>query len=651
MSLGRVLFLAILVLGLAASAAFRSTGAVSEKDALVAAAAQGASILDPPLRLTTKLFSTFVQAARRLDPGSGLFPVIHGASGALLALAAAVTSCAAFAATRGGVHLRVAAGILTGAACLFGAIGVSGTDASAVPMLVLLLSGATLAWIGDRPRAATGGILLGLAVTEHPYVLLTLPGFLAMALGISVRSRPEDEARLFRRACLGFLFGLTAFFLAGSGVHSSRFGISAPKEWLRGLGHFIQALWSGVGPFGLGATLFGLGGFFQGQGRRVRPFFLIHLLLAAAMIFARPQDPEVLAALTVWSLLYSFIPAVEAASLRLPARRSSAIGAFALVSSAFLFLLNQKNLDRTREHGIDWARDSFDRLTENGLLLTANPVHWALAADLERADLAVVYVDEPATLKLRRSPLGLFAPDSVPKTLDPQFLRRLIEMNLPHRSVFFEPTLFFRNETREAILGSEYSSHPFGLAFRIARRADKPTPVEVRASTLLWDGYDIHPETPVSSLRGGLTGNQYYARSLLQSGALYLEAGLTRDAEREFIFVLSNEDGIHNLAAMGLGRVFFDRQRYADVVEILAPRIRNDREGAWIARKVLASAQLYSGNFEDARRNAQDALRLCPPQLAGEISSIRDLLVAIEKKKQVARPAAEPAPIPEATVE
>src|SRR5262245_53094905 len=108
----RILFLALLLLGLAASAAFRSAGAVSAKDALFAAATQGASLLDPPSALSVRVAASVIQFVRTIQPGAQLFSVLHAATGILLALAAAFAAASAFSAAMGGTGTRTVCGFL-----------------------------------------------------------------------------------------------------------------------------------------------------------------------------------------------------------------------------------------------------------------------------------------------------------------------------------------------------------------------------------------------------------------------------------------------------------------------------------------------------------------------------------------------------------
>jgi hypothetical protein len=634
----RILFLAIFFLGLAASTAFRSAGAVSAKDALFAGATQGASLLDPPSALSVRVAASVIQFVRTIQPGAQLFPVLHAAMGILLALAAAFAAASAFAAAKGGTGTRTVCGFLVGASVLFGAAtGFAGTDASPIPMILLLLSATTLSWLSSRPRAFTGGALLGLAVAEHSAVLFTLPGFLTMALGLSLRTDPEHGARLWKRAGFGFFVGLLAIFLGDNSVHrDSGFGFASPLHWFSGIADLLRALITQASPLGFAAGLAGIGALFHGHSRRVRPFLLIQLFLAAVMITTRGGDRQLFAALTGWSFLYFFIPAMEAAAARFSsARVARVLPAFALISSAILLATNRGVLDRSAEKDLAWARDSFDRLTANAILLTANPVHWALVADGQRNDLDVVDVDEPASLKMRRSSLGLLTPE-LPSSnaMTPEFLSELIAMNIAKRPVFLDSSIFFRNEQRIAILGDRWLLHPFGISFRVMPRGNKMSVEEVQASGILWSTYQIRPGTPASPLRDGLTGNEFYARALLQSAALYAESGSRADAEREFLLAMSLDDANPNIAALGLARVFFERQSFEEVVNTLSTRIHEDRAGAWLAKKVLGTAHFRLGNYDEARREIEAAMRLTPVELVSERESMQNILAAIESKRQ-----------------
>jgi predicted negative regulator of RcsB-dependent stress response len=160
---------------------------------------------------------------------------------------------------------------------------------------------------------------------------------------------------------------------------------------------------------------------------------------------------------------------------------------------------------------------------------------------------------------------------------------------------------------------------------------------EVRASGLLWSSYQLRPGTPASPLRDGLTGNEYYARGLLQSASLYAESGSRTDAEREFMLAMSLDDANPNLAALGLARVFFERQSFEEVVNTLSNRIREDLGGAWLAKKVLGTAHFRLGNYDDARREIETAMRLTPVELASERESLQSILKAIESRRQFPR--------------
>jgi tetratricopeptide (TPR) repeat protein len=218
--------------------------------------------------------------------------------------------------------------------------------------------------------------------------------------------------------------------------------------------------------------------------------------------------------------------------------------------------------------------------------------------------------------------------------MTPEFLSELIAMNMAKRPIFLDPALFFRNEERAAILGERWRVLPFGLAFRVEPRETKSGRLDAEASGLLWASYNLQPGTPASPLRDGLTGNRYYARGLLQSASLYAESGQRTDAEREFLLAMTLPDANPNLAALGMARVFFERQSYEEVVNTLSSRIHEDRDGAWLAKKVLGTAYFRLGKYDEAQREIESAMRLTPVELVAERESMQRIMQAIENGRK-----------------
>lgn len=630
----RFLLFSILILGLAAGEARRSTGALSESDALVAAAAVGANIQDPALRFTSRFTGAVVRAARALEPGSELFPLVHLAASVLLAGAAAMSAGIAALSVNGGSGAATAAGIAVGAGVLFGrTTGFGGVAGGGVAMTLALLSGGALAWIAPRPQPFAGGLLLGLACVEHPFAMFAIPGFLAAAIGMELRDGGDDP-KLLRRAAAGFVVGLLGMIVPGSvGDATALARFASPSAWIPNLVLLAKALWFAAGPLGLLAAIYGFGALHDGAARRARPFLLVFLVSAVAGIFVTTKDQNVLHAITCWGFLFFLAPAAESLSSRLvrrglPKLRAAlfTLGAAIALSTA-LFLMNRASLDARAERGLAWARDSFDRLSENGILFTANPVHWALVSDGQRPDLDVVLVDEPRTIKMRQSILGLFAPNETTQDVGsaPAFARLLAD-NIAHRPVFFDPTLFFQVARRDSILAGGWQANPFGIAFRIGPTGVKSDEAESKASAVLWDEYDLTPGTPPSAIRGGLGGDDYYARSLLQSASLNLENGLPRDAEREFLFALTLEKSNPNLARFGLARIFLERQNFEEVIGALEGKIDPARDGAWLGYRMLGVAFLRLGETARAIPVLEEAQRLCPAQYDREQSEVASLL-------------------------
>jgi hypothetical protein len=644
-----LLFAALLALGLSAAAAFHSTGALDAADAHVAAAARGASLLDPPLRITSRVTGGLVQLMRSMEPTRELFPLVHIAPGLAMALVAACSGAIAFRTASAIPWARVAAGIAVGTACLFGAdLGAAGRAAGPISTILGLLSGACVLWIASKPRAFAGGLLVGLAVVEHPFVLFVLPGLLMVALGAAIREEPGSDARILRRAGIGCLVGLTAVFLEGSGAHLGALaGLAPPSAWIPALFELWKTLWRATGPIGLALALWGFFAWRRGEARHARPFLLLHFIPALAAIFVASRDAHVLRALAAWPFVFFMVPGIAAIASRWNASRPRALPALPVIAAAAaaaLFVMNRETIDRRAERGIAWARDAMDRLTPNAVLLTANPVHWALVADGERPDLDVVLLDRLESVKLRRSTFGLFAPEFSKERDDRAYVFELISMNLPHRPVFMDPTIFFDLRRRAEILGESWQANPFGLSFRIASKGERPTKEEATAAAILWDEYELEPGTPPSALRGGLGGDEYYARSLLQSAALFLDMRLRPDAEREFLFALSLDAANPNAAVFGLGRIFLERQSFEEAVNTIEPRVQRDRDGAWLAYKTLGIAALRLGDLERGKRALRAALELMANAPPTERESTRNLLRGAEEGRALPGRAEQPLP-------
>jgi hypothetical protein len=294
----RVLFLAILLLGVAGAATFHASGALSETDARLALAARDGSLaLSPPAPVSSRVFRLGVDLIRLVWAPTGLFRALHLTAGFLLALAAATSALVAarLGAERGASGL--AAAILVGASMLFGAdLAGFGLQAHPTPVLLALLAGSVWAWTSPAPRAVLGGLLLGLATAEHPFALFLLPGFGAFALQATLRLPPAAGGALLRRGTAAFLVGFAAVFLpildasnaglvhattphsplAALAAWSSRanglfWSLGGPRRWLAGLLELALALWRNAGPLGLVAGLAGLGFFFSGATRRAAP--------------------------------------------------------------------------------------------------------------------------------------------------------------------------------------------------------------------------------------------------------------------------------------------------------------------------------------------------------------------------------------------
>ncbi|MFN8177955.1 MAG: hypothetical protein U0167_08505 [bacterium] len=670
----RLLFVAVLFAGLAAAATFHASGALSDADARLAVAARDGSLATwPPSPISSRVFHLGVVLVRLVWAPTGLFRALHLTAGLLLALAAAASAIVAF---RLGADRRatgLAAAVLVGASMLFGRdLAGLGLAAQPVSVLLLLLAGCAWAWTGATPRAALGGFFLGLAVAEHPLVLFLLPGFGAFALQATLRVAPEGDAGVLRRIALGFLAGFAAVFLpildaSNTGLlhvatphsplaalaawarspHGAFWSITGPRHWGEGVVRLAHVLWRNAGPVGVLLGLAGIGSFFAGAARLARPFLIVHALLALAIVFGRPADAGTAAVLAGWSFLFWTTPALADLEGRLAARRGSDLSHAAVVTplvaavaSAALLALNGRSIDRAAEKGVTWTSTVLDTLPPDSILLTRNPVALALAADGRRPDVDVVHLDEPSTLTAFRTgrlllPLG----ETPPARVDPEVLRTLLAASEGARGIFLDPSVYFAVDRRTELLGKDWIAVPHGLAFRVAEVGWKPSNDERQAAALAWDGVNVTPDTPASPLRDGLRGSAYFARSLVQSAYLHLEQERGDDAEREFLIALGHPGVNRTLAALGYARLLHQRRNWREVAATLESYVRDDDEGAWVARRFLGATYVRLGDRRRALLALQRALRLAPASLASERAAIQR-----EIREISARPDAATAP-------
>jgi hypothetical protein len=668
MALNRTLAALILVLGLAAAAAFHSTGALGTEDALVAATLNEGVAGSPPLPLTSRMLAACVHAVRLIQPGAGVFHAMHFGGGLLLALAAVFSALVAYQGARGFPGAGFAAGLFVATALLFGAdtarFAMSGGP---VAPLLLLLAAAAAAWTRDKPWPFAGGLLLGLAIAEHPLCLFLVPGFVLVARGMCRRGARASDRWLLVRLAAGLVIGLAALALpladsAGRPLldHGDPetfpralalwwgepgapfYELHSPLSWLGGFVSVWAALWKNVGPLGILMGLAGIPLFRRGHGQLAKPFLLGAGLPALAILLGDARDASLLRILLAWSFLFWTVPtwtALARASvgdeIAETSRRRTAwsLPALAILSALILLFANRGAIDQSAERGIAWARDSLEPLPENALLLTGNPVHLVLAVDGEREDVDVVYIEDASTVAARRGGREIQAPGSLPPgPLSPQALAEIVARNRESRSVFVDPAIFFQHQLRGALQGSRWKLLPLGLAFEFLPAGEKAPKDHSTRTSSIWTSYELEPDTPASPLRGGLTGNEFYARGLLQSAALHLDLDLLNDAEREFLLALSLGEANKTLAALGLARVLFERKNYGEAACTLQEHIRDDDPGAWNARRLLGNVLLRLGKDEEAAREFRHALQLVPDALPQEREALETLLRNLERR-------------------
>jgi hypothetical protein len=641
----RAVFFIIFALGVASTAAFHSSGALDVRDAITAAALETGTAGSPPLPLTSRGLGLGVDLVRLVWSKTGLFRAMHLTGGLLLSVAAGLSALVAFR-VAGRSVAGLAAALFVGLATLFGGdSGRLGLSGSPVSVLFVLLAGAAAAWTAKAPRAFTGGLLLGAAAAEHPFVLFLLPGFVALG-----RSQ-APAAGFVPRASTGFGLGLLALFLpvwdsaAKLGPMESLFAWAAsddgsfwrfggPRRWTGGALELGLAIGKGAGVVG---ALLCLGGAVRTGFRRMAPW----LVPAGALVLGQPADTGTASALIGWSFLFLAIPAVAEVYRRLGGfaaddtkRRAATRTVIVGFVGGFLVLATSlRTIDRSAEKEILWSRKSFDIVPQESLLLTRDPVHMALSADGERPDVDVVWVEDPATLVSRHPNRVVHAPPVRPgERMSGEFLSEVVGLNHGQRPVLVDPGFFFDVEQRLALLGDRWRAVPHGLAYRLVGKEDLILEQDAIAMKSLWDDIDLNQSSPPSSLRDGKTVAGYYSRSLLQAASLYVDLALEHSAERDFLMLLTLDEANHSLAALGLAQLLHRQHAFGQAIATLEQYARESDDGAWLAYRFLGHTYLAVDQLDQAIPALETALRLLPPEAAPERDTIQGRLDRTRKR-------------------
>ena len=641
----RTAFLLVLLLGAASAISLHSDGAMNGADALGVAAARGRCVTtSPPAALTAWTTGSLAAVGRLAAPDAGIFPLVHLASGLLLALAAAL---AARLAARFVPHptAALAVGIAVGGALLFGGdTGRLGLQAGPTSLLLLLLTGSASAFLAERPRPVLGALLLGAALAEYPWVLVLLPAFGAMAMGGTLRRPVEEGTRHLAGAAGGLMAGFASVFLplafaAGEplvlfgnahspadalaiwwGRPAADFRFAGPGSWPGGLVEILRALWRGLGPLGIALAVLGKWSLFRGETHRLRPFLLAGGTCALALLFGDPGHPGVLRALTAWSGLFLLAPAAATLVRRFSANPDSRLAhhlppAVAIAMCGTLLATQFHHLDGRVEPGVEWAEDSFLHVPEDALLLTTNPIHLALAADGLRPDLDVIHADRPSTLRANRSGRPVHAPPiRTGRVLKPSFLHELIGLNGGVRPIAMDPSLYFRPSTWTEVLGNRWAALPWGVGFTIHPAADPIDPEYPQKASALWAARSAAPDRPrPSSLRSGLSIREYHARSALQHGSIYQQRNLPRSAEQSYMMAISLDAYHPTLCAFKLAGLFHEERMLESALTVLEGRIHDEEPEAWRAHKLRASLLLKLDRREEGVAAMRHAMSTLPP--------------------------------------
>jgi len=629
----RTLFLLLLVLGVAATASFHASGALDERDALTAASLRGGAWTSPPGPVTSRALGLGAGVVRLVWAETGLFRAMHLAAGAWLAIAAGLTAVVALRLARSPLG-GFSAALFAGMAVLFGGVlGRHGLAGAPAAPLAALLAGAAVSWTRVTPAPFAGGLLLGLAVADHPLALTMLPGFALLAGATGVSST---------RAAAGLAVGLLALVLpvwdsagrldalgaigawaSGDGPFWSPAG---PRRWLAGALEIVVAFARSGGPAAI-ACVVGAARIARGGDPRLRALLVLAAVPAAAIVLGRPADADTALSLAVWTFPLLAIPVWDLAVARLGGRAP----ALAFAAGLLVLAVSWRSVDRSAEREITWSRKSFDVLPEGTLLLTGDPVHLALATDGERPDLDVVWTGDPATISSPLSGRVVPAPTLPPGgSIDGAFLHEVVRLSAGSRTVAVDPRVFFDLETRLPLLGDRWRPVPHGLAYRLIGPDEQVLEQDGVEAKFLWDDIDLNQRTPTSPLRDGKTAGQWYARSLLQAATLYLELDLEHSAERDFMLLLTMDEANHSLAALGFAQLLHVRQSFGPAIRTLETFVRESDEGAWLAYQLLGNTCMLEARWGEAIAALETAIRLSPPE-AG------DPRESMERRIQIAR--------------
>jgi len=645
----RAVFWGILVVGLAVAAAFHSSGALDTRDALIAAALRGGVTTSPPLPLTSRLLEFAVHFSRLVHADTGLFRAMHLAGGILVAIAVACSAIVMVRAARARPGAGLAGALLLVGAIWFGAdSGRLALTASPLPVVLALSSLAALAWTRPAALAFWGGLAAGLAFAEHPLVAFLLPGFLALLLSATLRVPPDGSGRLLARAAGGFLLGACAILGPLVSPRSTVIGapavasvgdaitlwwgssepfwrFAAPSWWPANVARHVAALARNAGPVVLLLAIFGAGAFLRGRTPLLRPFLLLHAGIAFALVFGHVDDARLAYALAAWTLVPWCVSALSDAQARRP-RLGSWTWVPAVASAAVLLAMNHRLVDRSTERGVAWAEDALLLLPEPSVLITANPVHVALAAWNPRNGVDVIYRGTPHTRALEPGDRGLLPFRSSEE------LRGIVESQPEERTVLIEPNLFFDTGTRVTMLAGVRKVVPWGLCFEIVPMTRDVSRIATSRGSA-WESFDVTAEGPPLGLRDGLTPAQFYARSLAQSAATYLDLDLEKDAEREFLLAATHPDANPTLVAYGFGQLLFEKRNFAECARVLETFVRDGDAGAVQALTLLGGVHQQLSQNAEAITAFRRAARLLDAQDA-ERASLEERIRRLESREK-----------------
>ena len=205
-------------------------------------------------------------------------------------------------------------------------------------------------------------------------------------------------------------------------------------------------------------------------------------------------------------------------------------------------------------------------------------------------------------------------------------VQRLITTNRTKRPVLVDAAAYFQPEWKSAVLAGEWSPIPHGASFRLLPLGSTPSLDHKHEDRAAWDATDTRPPSPASPLRDGLSAGAWFARAVLQSAANWQQVNEDVEAEERYLIAATHPDASPNATAIGLARIYHDKQQYVVAAQTLETLIQENESGDWAAQRILGLCYLQLEEWEKAVDTLEVALRSIPATFADERRSAENAL-------------------------